>query len=171
MFWVILTIIAVAAVVGTVAFASRLLRSTRRHLHDYRQVVPGIGPVTRQEWAGAHSPEAKLHRRIRDAVKAAHAQSGASASALAQLDQAAVALDQRLIDAAALPDRHRAGAIAGIAPLVDRFEDGVAGLAHTSPDALSASFDASMAAIQHELDALAQARAEVERIDGHAPPS
>jgi hypothetical protein len=171
MVWVILALVALAVVAAGGAYVVALARSSRRHVDDYRHVVPGIGPAAPQEWAGAHSPEAKLHRRIRDAVKAAHAQSGASAGALAQLDQAAVALDQRLIGAAALPDRHRPGAIAEVAPLVDRFEDGVAELAHASPDALSASFDSSMSAIQHELDALAQARAEVERIDGQSPPS
>jgi hypothetical protein len=170
MLWVILALVALAVVAAGAAYVVALARSSRQHVDDYRQVVPGIGPTAPREWAGAHSPEAKLHRRLRDAVKAAHAQAGASVGALGQLDQAAVALDQRLIGAAALPGRHRAGAIAEVAPLVDRFEDSVAGLARTSPDALSASFDSSMSAIQRELDALAQARAEVERIDGQSPP-
>jgi hypothetical protein len=171
MIWVILGIAALVVVAAGAALVGGLLRPSHRHLDDYRQVVPGLGPAAPREWAGAHSPEAKLHRRIRDAVKSAHAQPGAAASALAQLDQAAVALDQRLIGAAAVPERHRAAAVAEIAPLVDRFEDGVAVIATgTASAALDTAFDQSMAAIQTELDALALARAEVERIDGQAPP-
>ncbi len=173
MLWVLLIIAAVVVVGGALALGAGLLSDSRKQQREYRQVVPGIGPHAPANWFGSHTPEAKLHRRLRDAVKAAHAQPGAPASALAALDQAAVALDQRLIGAAALPERTRATAVAELAPLVERFEDRVTTFASAAaPDALGESFDASMAAIQAELDALAAARSEVERIDGgQAPPS
>lgn len=172
MVWVVLAIVAIVVVGGAAALAAALLSDSRKQQRQYRQVVPGIGPTAPANWFGSHSPEAKLHRRIRDAVAAAHAQPDAPVSGLAALDQAAVALDQRLIGAAALPERTRASAVAELAPLVERFEDSVTTLARAAaPDALGAAFDASMATIQTELDALAAARSEVERIDGTGPPS
>lgn len=166
MIWVILAIAAVVVIGGAVALGAGLLRDSRKQQRDYLQVVPGVGPHAPANWFGSHDPEAKLHRRIRDAVKAAHAQPGAPISGLAALDNAAVALDSRLIGAAALPASHRPAAVAELAPLVQRFEDSVAELARTSaPDALGAAFDQSMQTIRAELDALAAARAEVERID------
>lgn len=166
MIWVILAIAVVVVIGGAVALGAGLLRDSRKQQRDYLQVVPGVGPQAPANWFGSHDPEAKLHRRIRDAVKAAHAQPGAPVSGLAALDNAAVALDSRLIGAAALPADHRPAAVAELAPLVQRFEDSVAELARTSaPDALGAAFDQSMHTIRAELDALAAARAEVERID------
>lgn len=170
MLWLLLAIAAIVVIGGALALGAGLLGDSRKQQREYRQVVPGVGPEAPAEWFGSHAPEAKLHRRIRDAVRAAHAQPGAPVSGLATLDHAAVALDQRLIAAALLPERHRAAAIAELAPLVDRFEDGVAGLAAAAPDALGVALDDSLADIQAELDALAQARAEVERIDRQEPP-
>lgn len=174
MLWVILVIIAVVVIGGGVALASGLLSDSRKQLDDYSRVVPGVGPEAPAAWAGAHSPEAKLHRRLRDAVKAAHAQPSVSVTDLAGLDHAAAALDERLIGAAALPTSHRDAAIAEIEPLVARFEDAVAGLARAAaPEALGVAFEQSMAAIEAQLAAIAEARAEVERIDrpdGGLPP-
>lgn len=170
MIWVLVAVAAIVVIGGTVVLGGSLLSDSRKQQREYRQVVPGVGPEAPAEWAGAHSLEAKLHRRIRDAVKAAHAQPNAPVSGLAALDNAAVALDSRLIGAAALPVTHRAAAIAELAPLVERFEDRVAEFARSAaPDALGAAFDQSMQQIRAELDALAEARAEVERID--QPPT
>lgn len=171
MLWVILAIAAVVVIGGALVFGRALLSDSRKQQREYRHVVPGVGPEAPANWFGSHAAEAKLHRRLRDAVKAAHAQAGAPITGLATLDQAAVALDQRLIGAAALPDRHRAAAVAELEPLVARFEDSVADLARNSaPHALGSAFDDSMASIQTELDALAQAREEVDRLDRENPP-
>lgn len=170
MIWVLLIVaVVVAAVVG---FGWALLGDSRKQVRDYRQVVPGIGPIAPQEWVGGHSPEAKLHRRIRDAVKAAHAQPGVVHTHLAGLDAAAVALDERLIGAAALPASHRAAAVAQFEPLVAQLEASVASLVtgHVA-GSLGTAFEESMATVRAELDALAQARDEVERIDRGDPPA
>lgn len=171
MIWVILIVAAVAVLGGAFALGAGLLSDSRKQQREYRHVVPGVGPEAPADWFGGHAPEAKLHRRIREAVKAAHAQPGAPVSGLAALDNAAVALDSRLIGAAALPPSHRAAAVAELAPLVQRFEDNVAEFARgAAPDALGIAFDHSMDTIRAELDALAAARAEVERMDRHTPP-
>ena len=170
MVWVLVAI-AVVVVGGALLFGRALLSDSRKQLDDYRRVVPGVGPEAPAAWAGAHAPEAKLHRRLRDAVKAAHAQPGVSPTDLAGLDHAAVALDQRLIGAAALTATHRTAAVAELEPLVTRFEDAVAGLARAAaPEALGTAFEESLATIEAQLAALAEARAEVERIDrGDSP--
>ena len=164
MTWVLVTLAIV--VVAGVGFGWALLGDSRKQVRDYQQVVPGVGPKAPQEWVGGHAPEAKLHRRIRDAVKAAHAQPGVAHTSLAGLDAAAVALDERLIGAAALPASHRAAAVAEFEPLVARLEGSVASLATGAvAGSLGTAFDESMATVRSELDALAQARAEVERIE------
>lgn len=171
MLWVILALAVVVVVGGVVVFGRALLSDSRTQQREYRQVVPGVGPEAPANWFGSHAPEAKLHRRLRDAVKSAHAQADAPISGLATLDAAAISLDQRLIGAATLPDRHRAAVVAELEPLVARFEDSVAELArHSAPQALGGAFDDSMASIQTELEALAQAREEIDRIDRDAPP-
>ncbi|HWL43444.1 MAG TPA: hypothetical protein VNQ73_10910 [Ilumatobacter sp.] len=172
MLWTILVIAAVVVIGGAVALGTGLLSDSRKQQREYLQAVPGVGPKAPANWFGSHAPEAKLHRRLCDAVTAAHAQPDTPVSGLAALDNAAVMLDQRLIGAAALPAGHREQAIEELAPLVQRFEDSVATFARSAaPDPLGTGFDASMATIQAELDALAQARAEVERIDGQNPPT
>lgn len=170
MVW-LLVAIAVVVIGGALLFGRALLSDSRKQQDDYRHVVPGAGRPAPAEWAGAHSPEAKLHRRLRDAVKAAHSQPNVAPGDLAGLDHAAVALDERLIGAAALPAPQRAEAVAEVEPLVARFEQAVAGLARaTAPDALLSSFEESLATIEAQLSAIAEARAEVERIDRGTPP-
>lgn len=167
MTWLLLALAVVLA--AGLGFGWALLSDSRKQQRDYRQVVPGVGPEAPAAWVGGHTPEAKLHRRIRDAVKSAHAQPGVVHTHLAGLDTAAIALDERLIGAAALPPAYRAAAVAEFEPLVARLEQSVASLVG-SPAALGEAFEESMATVRAELDALAEARAEVERIDRQAPP-
>ncbi|HUF98267.1 MAG TPA: hypothetical protein VMM60_09055 [Ilumatobacter sp.] len=171
MIWLVLA--AVVVVGAAVAFGVRLANDSRRAVARGIEVVPGVASQAPAAWAGAHSPEAKLHRRLRDAVASAHTQvelAGSSSTQTASLDQAAVTLSNRLVAAAALPARHRQAAIDEVGTLIGRFEDSVAalatqGVAHAE---LDAAFERSMTDIHQELEALAQARAEVDEIEREA---
>ncbi|MGI8875279.1 MAG: hypothetical protein ACR2KP_13350 [Egibacteraceae bacterium] len=75
-------------------------------------------------WARAHSPEARLHRRLRDTVRAMYSQpaiAGPAEELRGDLGRAALALDEHLVAVAALPQATRS------APLA-RVDETVAGL-------------------------------------------
>lgn len=108
------------AVVTVTAVAVGVRRGRRRA----NEVVPGVPSSAPVAWAGAHSPEARLHRRLRDAVRAMHAQpavAGPAEELRGDLERAALALDEHLVAVAALPPATRS------APLA-RVDEAVAGL-------------------------------------------
>ena len=87
----------------------------------------------------------------------------------ASIEDAAQAIDERLIAAAALPRGHREAAIAAVEPEVVSLEASVASLAR--PAAGSAPqqvLDDSVRAAQIRLEALASAQAELDQLDMHA---
>ena len=143
----------------------------RRNFRIQNEVVPGITSSAPTSWAGAHSPEALLHRRLRDAVGAAHTAAevfdAPIDAATDRIDGEAVAIDSQLVAAAALPADHRDAAISRIEPLVTTLEATVAALveraseATSTPELVERTHDDTDIA----LEALARARAEVEEID------
>ncbi len=54
-------------IVGVAAYVA--LRNAQ-DFSDANEVVPGVPTSAPKAWAGAHTPEARLHRRLRDAVMA-----------------------------------------------------------------------------------------------------
>ena len=126
---VVLVLLVVAALVaGTV-----VVRSGKRNYAKANEVVPGTATRAPAEWAGAHTPEARLHRRLRDAVEALRANPAMEDAwmldARVSLEQHALAVDGRLIAVAALPERVRDEPLAGVAAAVDAVEVAVASLA------------------------------------------
>ncbi|MCU1396612.1 MAG: hypothetical protein JWM34_5040 [Ilumatobacteraceae bacterium] len=132
------------------------------------QIVPGTASRAPAAWAGAHTPEALLHRRLRAAVDAARAQAAVPGSGFGDLQQTvergAVEIDDRLIAAAALPEANRAAAIAAIEPSVVALENAVSGTAAPSA-APTPELGTAAADVQNRLDAIAEARAEVDQLD------
>jgi hypothetical protein len=164
--WAVLIIAAIAAV----GFGAALAVKGRRDYRDQHGVVPGVESHAPESWAGSHTPEAKLHRRLRAAVDAATGIPNASAlglaPAIAGVEREALAIDTRLVSAAGLPERHRADAVAEVAPLVDALEDTTATLvAGISIESSMEVVDRVLSEAHVRLQAIAQARAEVERID------
>ena len=163
-------LVLVAAVVAIVGFGVALTVSSKREFRQANEIVPGLKSSAPASWAGAHSPEAKLHRRLGDAVRAAHANPKFKELGLsAKTDQVgleAQAIDDRLIAAAALPQSHRAEAVEALAPAVQDLEDAVAALIRSTTVAESKELlQQSVSEADIKLQALAKARAEVERID------
>ena len=171
----VITIILVAAAAVAAGVGAIAVRQ-KRSFAKANEVVPGRATNAPGEWAGAHSPEARLHRRLTTAVTALQANStladGAFMESRAAVEQAALAIDERLIAAAALPAAHRTAAIAAVEPAVVALEAAVTALAApASGDVTQQSLDDSVRAAQIRLDALAQAQAEVDRLDSIDLPS
>ena len=162
---VILVVLAIAAAAAIALGAARV----RRSAEQANEVVPGTPTRAPTGWAGAHTPEAVLHRRLRSVVEAARAQGGSGSEAVRQaVERGALEIDERLIAAAALPEPHRADAIAAIAPSVAALENAVSGAGHPGA-AAPAELEAAMQDVQNRLDAIAQARAEVDQLDVTRP--
>jgi hypothetical protein len=124
---VLVLLIASAAVAATV-----VVRTQRRKFAEANVVVPGTATKAPAEWAGAHTPEARLHRRLRDAVEAVRAnpamEDAFMMDARVSLEQQALAVDERLIAVAALPERVRTEPLASVSAAVDAVEAAVAAL-------------------------------------------
>ncbi|MGK0274340.1 MAG: hypothetical protein ACI9N0_000714 [Ilumatobacter sp.] len=175
----IISLILLAAVACIVGFGVALSVRGKRDFAKQNEVVPGRKSPAPASWAGAHSPEAKLHRRLGDAVRAANGNPRLVELGLAaqtkQIEAEAMAIDERLVAAAGLPARHRADAVAEFEPQVEALEDAVAALlTSTTVNDSKQLLEQAVSEADVKLQALAQARAEVEALDrsasGTLPP-
>ncbi len=133
MTWIIVVLLAIVvlAVVAATGFAIALVRNSRRQQRaEARMPFPSHAPLS---WSGSHVPEARLHRRIRSALRAfdqpAGALSAAQLDAQVTLTVAAQELDDRLVTIASLPESEKGAAIeaatADVADLERRIADTV----------------------------------------------
>lgn len=160
----------VLAVVAVVGFGVALAVRSRTEFAEQNEVVPGRRSPAPASWAGAHSREAKLHRRLGDAVKGARqnprfVELGLAAQMNA-IDAEAMAIDERLVAAAGLPASHKDTAIDQLEEHVVALEDTIAEVVTSVSVADSKQqLEAAVSAADIKLQALAEARAEVEAID------
>ncbi|MCA0158979.1 hypothetical protein LB823_22500 [Tsukamurella sp. M9C] len=133
MSWIIVAVLAVVvlAVLAATGFAIALVRNSRRQQQaEAAMPFPSRAPLS---WSGSHVPEARLHRRIRKALRAfdqpAGVLSAAQLDAQVTLTVAAQELDDRLVTIAALPEAEKAPAVesatADVADLERRIADTV----------------------------------------------
>lgn len=144
--------------------AQAVKRSTDRSL----QVVPGTELDVPSNWFGSHEAEARLHRRLRDAVAALRSAAGSDltlASTLTQIEHHAIRLDQHLINVSRLPAASRSaqigeleGSIAALEELTTQAITGSSGLG-------TGAITADLQRLSADLQALDAAKAEVEEID------
>jgi hypothetical protein len=155
--WVLLVLVAVAA--GVAALAVGVVRANRRE----NEVVPGVTTRAPRAWAGAHTPEARLHRRLRDAVRSVHTvaegQPEHHADLRGTLEQQAVRIDEQLVQIAALAERLRADPLAEAEAAVAALEEAAATLVRQWVSRGPAPVDA----VTERLRLLAEARAELDR--------
>ena len=172
----VLLLVLLAGVVGAVALA----RSSKRQYARQNDVVPGVRSSAPASWAGAHTAEAKLHRRLRDAVRSLYqhprADDPSFASLRSALEQQALAVDERLVAASALPDAVRDEPLARAAGEVAAVEGAAASLSEVMlTDAVAGT--GALDDVTERLRLLAEARAELEdatpprpaEADGHEP--
>lgn len=166
-----LVIALIAIVIVVVGGATALALRSKSDYDAGNNVVPGVPTKAPASWGGAHTKEALLHRRLRAAVLAAHtAASAGLGDARSTIEQAALAIDDRLIAASLLPHAHRDTALVALTSAVESLEHGVASMsALPSGGAGQAELDEAVADVRVRLDALAQARAEVDRIERPRP--
>lgn len=169
----IISLILLAAVASIVGFGVALSVRGKRDFAKQNEVVPGTKSPAPASWAGAHSLEAKLHRRLGDAVRAANDNPRLVELGLAvqtkQIEAEAMAIDERLVAAAGLPASHRADAVADFEPQVEALEDAVAALVKSTTVSDSKQLlEQTVSDADLKLQALAQARAEVEAVDRSA---
>ena len=161
---VFLVLVVLAAVVA----ATVVVRSGKRNYAKANEVVPGTATQAPAEWAGAHSPEARLHRRLRDAVEALRANPAMEDAwrmdARVSLEQHALTVDERLVAVAALPERVRVEPMASVAAAVEAVEAAAASLvAGPGPEARS-GLDRAMAEVDQWV-------AKLPRADGGLEPA
>ncbi len=125
-------VVLVLVVLSAVVAATVVVRNNKRSFAEANVVVPGTTTKAPAAWAGAHTPEARLHRRLRDAVAALRAnpamEDAFMLDARVSLEQQALAVDERLIAVAALPEGVRADKLASVGDAVDAVEAAVAAL-------------------------------------------
>jgi hypothetical protein len=169
----LVSLLLLAAIGAIVVFGVALTVRSKKDFDDANEVVPGVKSAAPASWAGAHSQEAKLHRRLGDSVRAARnnprlVELGLSAQTK-QIESEALAIDERLVAAAGLPVSHRADAVTALEPHVVALEDAVATLVTSTTVGESKELlQQVVSEADIKLQALAQARAEVEQLDQQA---
>lgn len=152
-----------AAAAGLVAAAVLVGRARQRR----NRVVPDVATRAPTSWAGAHTPLARLHRRLRAAVEAARGvpdPDGALISARVEVERAALAVDDHLVALHRLSERERASRMAQATAAVASVEEAAARLA----DAASASRSTALPAVEQALERaqlVAEARRELDADD------
>ncbi len=156
--------LAVASVVAVAVAAAVVARNRQRR----NRVVPDVPTSAPSEWAGTHTPLARLHRRLRAAVDGARAvpdRDGALIRARVEVEQAALAVDDHLVALHGMAERERAGRMAAATAAVASVEQAAARLADAASSARSTALPAVEAALERAR-LLDEARAEVEQADG-----
>lgn len=134
----VLVVVAVVVVLTVVGFAVALARGGKRQF-EAQGAGPGLAVDAPREWAGAHSPEAKLHRRLATAARTLSAQPLGDAAAIERrvtIEQQILQLDQRLVAVAAVPGPDTAAGLKELESLVTSVERAVANLATATLDPL-----------------------------------
>lgn len=152
----------VVALAATVAIAVAVRRVRRRN-----QVVPGHDSAAPGSWARAHTPEARLHRRLRDAMAALRSLpelGGIVPGTWAELERHAIGLDRRLVSVAAVPESVRGPALAQVTTEVEAIEAAAGALASRASPGSSRPDEVVRALVEHAAS-LDDARAEVDALD------
>ncbi len=159
-------VVVVVAVIGAgIAIAAG---SISKNAKARNQVVPGMLSSAPTNWHGSHEPEAKLHRRVRDAaagLRATAASDPTMTETVQSIDREAVRLDEQIVAAARMPERHKQEALQNLEEAVIQFEDMTAGLITRTSGVGPKDVKAELDALAERLDLVAEARAELDEQD------
>lgn len=164
---VVVVVVAALAVAGVIA-----LRNKSSFERDSR-LAPGLSSSAPTAWAGSHDPEARLHRRLRDAIAALSANrafddDGNLLYLRVELEHQAVALDEQLVATAALPLHVRREPLERVTGAVESLEQAVADLAGSSAGEAAARLNVVLDDVRTRTGLVAQARAALDALD-HQP--
>ena len=121
----VLLFVGVVVLIAGITAATVLAVNARRDYRSANELIPGRPSTAPPEWAGAHTPEARLHRRLVDVVAGLRAQplleeGTGRLEARVELEERAADIDERLVAAAALPERVREQPMADLAAEVEK---------------------------------------------------
>lgn len=179
-FFVVLLALVVMAMVGAVAVAGVIALRNKSSFERDSRLAPGLSTSAPAAWAGSHDPEARLHRRLRDAIAAlsvnqAFDDDGNLLDLRVELELQAVALDEQLVATAALPLHVRREPLERITRAVETIEHAVADLAGSSADEAGGRLDSALDDVRTRTGLVAQARAALDALDDEpgavAPPT
>lgn len=174
MSWFVVVLVALVVAAGGVAGALALAARVRRDFASSNQVVPGVPTRAPDSWAGAHHLPARLHRRLRDAMAALRANQdfdddGGMLDLRVELEQQALALDDRIVAAAALAPELQHEPLAQAAESVSTIEQTVAALAGRSAAQAQAALQQALERARERSDLLAQIQAELDQLPAEPP--
>ncbi|CAN5799118.1 hypothetical protein BH23ACT2_BH23ACT2_20140 [soil metagenome] len=160
--------------VAGVAGAAVLLLRNKAAFERSNELLPGTSTSAPASWAGSHDPEARLHRRLRDAMVALRANQafdldGTLLDLRVDLEQNAVALDEQLVATAALPVHLRGEPLARIVGAVEAIEQAVADLAGSTTAEIGTRLTGVLDDVRVRTDLVAQARTALDALDAGEP--
>jgi hypothetical protein len=168
-------LLAVLVIGGGIAFAVALASKGSRQFAAQNEIIPGVASGAPPEWAGAHSLEATLHRRLGEAVRGLQAQAGSPGEDMGllelrvEIEQQALAVDQRLIATAALPVKARAEALSQVQQAVEAVEVAAGQVASEIASTGIGGDSRSLAELAERVRLVTDARAEIDALDWDTP--
>jgi uncharacterized membrane protein len=133
---IIVLLVVVLVVVGVVVYAVALTRRSKAQLAAGVESPPGMPPGAPAEWAGQHTPEAKMHRRLISLARSLAAIPLGGAVEIERrvaIEQRIRQLDQQLIGLASVPEAARREGTAALESEVAAAEAAVGALATEPP--------------------------------------
>lgn len=163
-----LLVVGLVLVVGALAFGTlRTLRRQQQRFAAANEVVPGVPTAAPASWAGSHDPEARLHRRLRDAVAGLRAGpaalDGAAVELRVELEQQALALDEGLVAIAASPPAHRQEPLARVTGAVEQLERAAAEVSTARVEESASRVEQLVADVRHQRVTLEEIRAQLDQ--------
>lgn len=165
---VLLLVLVIGAVVvagGAVALLAggqKVKQNARRG----QQISPGTESTAPLGWAGAHTPEAKLHRRLVAAMSGLRAATDDDVQVMANVEvveREALKIEQQLVAASQIAERLKGPALEELSSAVDQIENVSAQLIQRSAELSSGDVQAQLGELSERLRLLDEARAELDQ--------
>ncbi len=153
-----------AAAVGLAVGAGAISKNNK----ERNEVVPGVTSEAPANWAGSHEPEAKLHRRLRDAIAGIRSIAGNDPSmsdTISSLQEDALDIDHQLVAASLLAPRFKEQALNDLAEAVEQLEEIAAQAVGRSTRTSERSVREQLNDLSDRLKSMRLARAEVDEAD------
>ncbi len=164
-FLLTILILGVLVVGGLAAAAVLGGKAVGKNAEKKNQVVAGIPSNAPANWYGSHEPEAKLHRRVRDAVTGLQETPTDDPNMFevrASVEREAVSLDNQIVAASKLADRLKPDVLESLSAAVDQFEDITARLITRTSGLDDDNVRGELDELTERLDLLREARQEVD---------
>ena len=163
-------LIGLVVIVGGVAALAVGAQKVKQRTQRGQQISPGTRSVAPVGWAGAHTPEAKLHRRLVSAMSGLRRATTDNVQVMANVEvveREALKVEQQLVAASQIAERLKGPALEELSIAVDQIENVSARLIQRSAELSAGDVRAQLSELSERLRLLDLARAELEA--GSAP--